>query len=704
MNPTKTAMAAVKKLTGYLQNTSDMSLRFERAETYNTVFNRWKHLDPDCRASHKAHNIELFSDSDWASSKSTRKSTSSGLIFHNGHCIHSHSRGQLSVALSSMEAEILAATGLLAEGISVKQALQFLLGCKPQLGGDSNIEMKLFLDSTSAQAFFQRLGPGRAKHLCTRILWGQEAMRRGWFKIGRIATRDNPADLNTKALSKERREYLCKMIGLSSSSFGGDFHQHVNVRRIVQLMVTAGLLKGCQENTDESCDGMRQVVKNDSWSILLLCGMIVVLTIVLAVFIYRTQVLRVQLASSREAYDRLRAHVRWGRNVVRLVEENTATSESDNDDESHEDHDNPFPGRGVADLGDGYFAVRDTSTRRRRSDTPRSAAHETGEDLWEYDEEERDSWYHAIVKGFQKGGSTRQNIHEEHDEDTEAEPSTTRRVQHEARHEMMNPESDREHDEVDEEGEEHVQLPSSSRYIATTSMIAETLRVQAERIRKEREDRSPTRPVSLMISGSECTMYKWHLDGIPADITEFQEWRSNLRCMSFGLESDLTRICASVAEHIQTLQQMQNPAYHHDIRRIRHTYNNLQDLLLLCQKQDPHAYMSASFIFMKFEESGRSNTFFHDGESTELRQTSTVHDDSHVSSNAEDERSEPPSIPRLRSRGSEMSNFESWNEAHMISSSSEFEYNPGGSSTALRIVSPEDDRTEKQEETGRNEE
>ena len=54
MNPTKTAMAAVKKLTGYLQNTADMSLRFERAEAYNTVFNRWKHLDPDCKASRKS--------------------------------------------------------------------------------------------------------------------------------------------------------------------------------------------------------------------------------------------------------------------------------------------------------------------------------------------------------------------------------------------------------------------------------------------------------------------------------------------------------------------------------------------------------------------------------------------------------------------------------------------------------------------------
>ena len=63
---------------------------------------------------------------------------------------------------------------------------------------------------------------------------------------------------------------------------------------------------------------------------------------------------------------------------------------------------------------------------------------------------------------------------------------------------------------------------------------------------------------------------------------------------------------------------MRNPACHRDIRRIRHTYNNLQDLLLLCQKSDPHAFMFASFVFMKFEESGRSDAFFNDGERTEL--------------------------------------------------------------------------------------
>ena len=88
------------------------------------------------------------------------KSTSSGLIFHNGNCVHSHSGGQTSIALRSMEAEVLAATGLLAEGVALKQALQFSLGCKEEPSENTVVEMKMYLDSTSAQAFFQALaGP-----------------------------------------------------------------------------------------------------------------------------------------------------------------------------------------------------------------------------------------------------------------------------------------------------------------------------------------------------------------------------------------------------------------------------------------------------------------------------------------------------------------------------------------------------------------
>ena len=62
---------------------------------------------------------------------------------------------------------------------------------------------QLRLDLTSDQAFFTRLGSGKAKHLSTRLLWTQQAMRRQWFEVFRISTKENPADLNTKALSRE---------------------------------------------------------------------------------------------------------------------------------------------------------------------------------------------------------------------------------------------------------------------------------------------------------------------------------------------------------------------------------------------------------------------------------------------------------------------------------------------------------------------
>ena len=71
----------------------------------------------------RPYELELYSDSDWASCKVTRRSTSSGLIFLNGCCIHSHSRAQASILFLQMEAEILAATSLLVEGIMVKQFL-----------------------------------------------------------------------------------------------------------------------------------------------------------------------------------------------------------------------------------------------------------------------------------------------------------------------------------------------------------------------------------------------------------------------------------------------------------------------------------------------------------------------------------------------------------------------------------------------------
>ena len=198
----------------------------------------------------KPYTLELFSDSDWASCKVSRRSTSSGPIFLNGCLIHSHSRSQTSVSLSSMEAGILAATNLLTETIYVKQVLQFLVNDIGGLVSQRCAEMRLRLDSTSAQAFFTRLGPGRAKHLSARLLWTQHAMRRQWFVVDKISKKENPADLNTKALSKERREFLIKRVGLVCERFEDDEEvpYQGKKRQLVKMlvnMIMAANLRGC---------------------------------------------------------------------------------------------------------------------------------------------------------------------------------------------------------------------------------------------------------------------------------------------------------------------------------------------------------------------------------------------------------------------------------------------------------------------------
>ena len=96
-------------------------------------------------------------------------------MFLNGLLIHSHSRSQTSIALSSCEAKLLAATGLLAEGLQLKQLIRFCLKLEEsKFENGEDVEMKVYLDSTSAQAMISRLGPGRSKHISTRLLWSQQ--------------------------------------------------------------------------------------------------------------------------------------------------------------------------------------------------------------------------------------------------------------------------------------------------------------------------------------------------------------------------------------------------------------------------------------------------------------------------------------------------------------------------------------------------
>ena len=56
-----------------------------KAELYETVFDHWKGFENhESRKDRSMYNLEAFSDASWGDDKSSRKSTSSGVLFLNG--------------------------------------------------------------------------------------------------------------------------------------------------------------------------------------------------------------------------------------------------------------------------------------------------------------------------------------------------------------------------------------------------------------------------------------------------------------------------------------------------------------------------------------------------------------------------------------------------------------------------------------------
>ena len=90
-------MRQLKRLLRYVKGTEDTATVFEVRGNNDKRVTTGKKL-------------EVFTDSDWACDWVTRKSTSGAVIMAEGMRLHAHSRGQATVALSSCEAEVVAAS------------------------------------------------------------------------------------------------------------------------------------------------------------------------------------------------------------------------------------------------------------------------------------------------------------------------------------------------------------------------------------------------------------------------------------------------------------------------------------------------------------------------------------------------------------------------------------------------------------------
>ena len=143
----------------------------------------------------KPHNyLNVFSDSDWAGCKRTRKSTQGYVVYYGNHCIKSHSSTQATIALSSAEAEYyaLVKSGSIALGM---RAMYADLGVK--------INLNLHTDASGAKGIAQRRGLGKLRYVEVHLLWLQHQVANGTFSVKKIDGKTNPADLLTKYLTQD---------------------------------------------------------------------------------------------------------------------------------------------------------------------------------------------------------------------------------------------------------------------------------------------------------------------------------------------------------------------------------------------------------------------------------------------------------------------------------------------------------------------
>jgi hypothetical protein len=177
-------LAAAKRVLRYLQKTKTIGIRFSGGDT-----NRNKELTG-------------YTDSDWGGDIDTRRSTTAYLFKFGGGPISWSSRLQPTVALSSSEAEYMAACAAAQESTYLRQLLR-------EFGYHQRSATKIFEDNQGCIALSRNpVLHKRTKHIEIRYHFIRERIESGEIDLIYIPTQKQQADILTKALPKPQFELL----------------------------------------------------------------------------------------------------------------------------------------------------------------------------------------------------------------------------------------------------------------------------------------------------------------------------------------------------------------------------------------------------------------------------------------------------------------------------------------------------------------
>nr|GEY16746.1 hypothetical protein [Tanacetum cinerariifolium] len=180
---------------------------FESCDPVDNPMVEKSKLDEDKEG--KAVDPSHYRDTDHAGCQDTRRSTSGSLQFLGERLIRWSSKRQKSAAISSTEAEYITLSGCFAQILWMQsQHTDYGLGFN---------KIPMYYDNKSAIALCcNNVQHSRSKHIYIRCHFIKERVENGVIELYFINTEYQLADLFTKALGKDRTEFLINKLGMRS--------------------------------------------------------------------------------------------------------------------------------------------------------------------------------------------------------------------------------------------------------------------------------------------------------------------------------------------------------------------------------------------------------------------------------------------------------------------------------------------------------
>lgn len=188
--PTVKHHQAVKHILRYVKGTVNHGLVYVRSEDKKTIVG--------------------YTDSDLAGDVVDRRSTGGMCFYLNGSLISWASQKQRVIALSSCEAEYMAATTAACQSI-------WLRGLLREISAQEIGAVVLHVDNKSAIELMKNpVLHGRSKHIDVRFHFIRECIERGELIINYVGTQEQRADILTKALGRVKFEEMRTLIGVEN--------------------------------------------------------------------------------------------------------------------------------------------------------------------------------------------------------------------------------------------------------------------------------------------------------------------------------------------------------------------------------------------------------------------------------------------------------------------------------------------------------